>query len=142
MTSFGSVLFAVGGSSWAFASGRGICAVGAVSCFLALLSFCASSAKGRSGSFLGKALMIGNIGGVLAGAPLALLLEHTSLNNTWLILAAACAALVSRFNQLRCTTQSLFARAIERGQRGVGAGRVGEYFTIAVEQTLGSYGIV
>jgi MFS family permease len=93
MMSFGSLMFGMSSTPWAFAVGRGICAAGAVCCFLALLSFCSSAAKVRRASFLGKALLVGNIGGVLAGAPLALLLEYTNVHYAWLVLSAACMAL-------------------------------------------------
>ena len=84
----GAGLFASASTPWMMAGARGLCAAGAVSVFLALISYCSKSFGGHSSSALGRALLIGNIGGVASGAPLEFTLDLVGWRQAWWALAA------------------------------------------------------
>lgn len=131
----GSVLFASSHGAFGLACGRALIAAGAVSVFLALLSYCGKAFGKHSSSALGKALLVGNLGGIAAGAPLAALLAAVTWRHAWagagLASAAACAAtllLIPKeegaepiLKALRHTLPS-FARSMHRQDVYLGAG--------------------
>ena len=96
---WGSVFMAIGGLVFAWAPGgiaglalgRSIIAVGAAGVFLALIAYCSSYGASAS-SALGRGMMIGNLGGVIAGAPMAAVLALVDWRLFWLALSVAICA--------------------------------------------------
>lgn len=87
----GAALLAAADAPATMALGRGLCAVGGVSVFLALIAECAGRSDGRASSALGQALLVGNLGGIAAGVPLSMALSALPWRTLWWLLAGASA---------------------------------------------------
>ena len=87
----GAAGFALARTPLALAASRGLCAAGAVTIFLSMVAYCRECVPEHANSTLGRGLMIGNLGGIISGAPLALALGLLGWRNIWWLIAAGAA---------------------------------------------------
>jgi MFS family permease len=99
----GSALFASVSDPLAMAAARGLTAAGAVSAFLALAAFCNQAYGRKSSSAVGIGMLIGNLGGIAAGIPLAFALTLMDWREAWWVVS--CASALAGLATLRLAPQ-------------------------------------
>jgi MFS family permease len=83
IAAFGCILFSVAGSIEMLVVSRLLIATGSTIAFVVMLRYATIHFPEESGTLVGRGMFIGNIGGVMSGIPLALLLLYFSYANVW-----------------------------------------------------------